>query len=230
MPENTDSGQQAVGEQVTPDPETSPPADDKQTSSVAAEPLEAFLQRLEAIEGTVRGLKSDQDRGVHRLSKKVDSYVEKIAKYEEKRSKGLEPEAALRDLRIDTFLDDQDLSSQTDVPANDAGGTAELPAGVDAQVLEGLSLEANSPEVVELLRRDDASLNDFLKLAIQQGLKNQQPANQAAIVPTGSGDTVGPDNLEAVTAELDAEIAKELPDREKVRELSTKQRALLPRK
>jgi hypothetical protein len=230
MPENTDSGQQAVGEQVTPNPEASPPADDKQTSSVTAEPLEVVLQRLEAIEGTVRGLKSDNDRGVHKLSKKVDSYVEKIAKYEERRSKGLEPEAALRELQIDELLADRDPSSQTDAPANDADGTAELPAGVDAQVLEGLGLEANSPEVVELLRRDDASLNDFLKLAIQQGLKNQQPANPATITPTGSGETVGSDNLEAVTAELDAEIAKELPNHEKVRELQKKQSALLPRK
>ena len=93
-----------------------------------------------------------------------------------------------------------------------------------------MDLEANSPEVVELLRRDGATLNDFLKLAIQQGLKDQQPANPAAITPTGSGDTVGPDNLEAVTAELNAEMAKELPNHQKVRELQAKHSALLPRK
>lgn len=230
MPENTESDQPVVGEQETPKPDTSPPADDKQTSSVTAEPLEVVLQRLEAIEGTVKGLQSDKDRGVHKVSKKVDSLAEQIAKYEEKRKSGLKPEAALRDLQIDELLAERDQSSQTDAPVQDAGGTVSLPAGVDAQVLEGLGLEANAPEVVELLRGDNVKLNDFLELAIQQRLKDQQPANPAAISPTGSGDAVGPDDLEAVTAELTAEMGKEKLDMKKITALRTKQSALLPRK
>ena len=230
MPENTESGQQAVGVQGTPNPEASPPADDKQTSSVAAEPLEVVLQRLEAMEGTLRGLQSDKDRGVHKVSKQVDSLAEQIAKYEEYRKSGKEPADAWRNLQIDEMLAERNLTSQTEVPAQDAVGTASLPAGVDAQVLEGLGLEANAPEVVELLRRDGAVLNDFLELAVQQRLKNQRPANPATITTTGGGEAVGPDDLEAVTAELNAELAKELPDRQKVKELGAKQRSLLPRK
>ena len=75
MPEDTESGQQVAGEQSAPSTDTSPPADDKQTSSVAADPSEAVLQRLEAMEGTLRGLQSDKDRGVHKVSKKVDKTI-----------------------------------------------------------------------------------------------------------------------------------------------------------
>ena len=230
MPENMESDPQAVGAQVTPNPDASPPAGAEPTSPVAADPLETVLQRIDAIEGSLRGLQSDKDRGVVKVSKKVDSLAEQIAKYEEKRSKGLKPEDAWRDLQIDQLLADRDQSSQTKVPVQDAAGPASLPAGVDAQVLEGLGLKANTPEVVELLRRDNVTLNDFLELAVQRRLKDQRPANPAAITPTGSGEGVGPDDLEAVTAELQTELAKELPDHKKVRELGNKQRELLPRK
>lgn len=210
--------------------QTASPAGDKPSSPVEADALESALERIKTLESQLSGLQSKQDKNHAKFSKDVKSMKEQIERYEQYKASGLKPDEAIREMQLDDLLAERQAAGSSQVSGQGEDGTKPTPTSVDASVIAELGLDVNSPKVLELMRNNDASLTDFINLAVEQKVRAAQPANPASITGTGSGDSADDDTLEAVTAELQAEMGKQPMNMVKVRELRAKQQAMLPRK
>jgi len=222
------------GGQETPTPEASPPATEQGSPSGESQ-LEAALKKINELDGQVRALQSDKDRGVARVSKEVKDLSKQIERYEQWKELGKSKEEALRELQIDELLASSQPES-AEVPPKEEPAVQPKAAGEEYlnPYLESLGLEDSDPDVIDILRknRDPASRIIAMSELSKSRKQAQAPPNPAAVQPTGAGGAVQPETLESVTEQLNRELAKPAsPEtRARIRELGKKQKELLPKK
>ena len=227
---NMDSGQPS-GSFEQPNQNVSAGAGDQPHSSVDAK---AFETALKELQGQVRALQSDKDRGVHEVKSQIKDLMKQFEWVKKAEARGLSPEEIEEQLELKALLAERRRGASPDSSSDDAAGSRAQTANVDAKaILTGLGLEANDPQVVEALREQDfvAQLAKLTEIAATKKTQANKPSpNPAAIMPTSGGISVQGEDLDTNTAELEKALRQPSPDMKKVRELSAKQQALLPKK
>lgn len=194
-----------TGTEETPTPQASI-QDDKQDSTFDVEALTATLKTY--IDESVKvSTQSVKDKRIQRLTNQVGDFESQLTRYEELQSEGLSKSDAKFRMNVEDFISKQ----QAEVPPEETAGTLSTPeVSVDTQaILEGLGLEANTPEVATILRdvEDPAErIVEFANLATKA--KTQQTApNPAAVQPSGGGQSTTQD-ADAIADRL-SELQKE---------------------
>ena len=233
---NMDSGQPS-GTLEQPTQDVSGGAGDQPHSSVDAKAFETALRELQ---GQVRALQSDKDRGVHEVKSQIKDLMKQFEWVKKAEARGLSPEEIEEQLELKALLAERRRgaspdSSPDDAVGKNADGNRAQAASVDANaILSPLGLQANDPEVIAILREKDFTAQ-LAKLAELSGNRKAQEQakrapNPAQVLPVGGGQSVQAEDLESLTAELAKEMGAPSPNMNRVRELSKKQAALLPKR
>ena len=174
--------------------------------------IEGFGKRIDEIDSRTKSLQGDKDRAVVKTKKEVDELKAKIAEYEKLKSKGLAPDEALDEMDFRSTvrqLQDQ-LGKIGSVPAQSAGN-GESGADATAKVLKAAQLDANTPEVIDLIRQYG---NDPVTLAVKAGelraemaTRPQPSAAESTSLPSG-GAPVGQIDVDRLNAEM-MELSKQ---------------------
>jgi hypothetical protein len=211
MAENDLDGGNPAGTAGSPTSQSSSGGSDSNSSFDAGKLqslIEGFGKRIDEIDSRTKSLQGDKDRAVVKTKKEVEELKAKIAEYEKLKSKGLAPDEALDEMDFRSTvrqLQDQ-LGKLGSVPAQSAGNGA---GGADAtaRVLQAAQLDANTPEVLDLIRQFG---NDPVTLAVRAGELRAKAANKptpdAASSPTPSAP---PSSSQAVdVSALSAEYSR----------------------
>jgi hypothetical protein len=225
---NTESGQPE--EQVqTPNEQVSAGGGDQQSSPVSEPQIAELSEVIKDLQGQVRALQGDKDRGIARVGKQVDELTKQLERYEAYRADGKDPAAALREMQIDALLGSQGEVSVPETTPKEAGGTASQESTVDtATILQATGLDANDADVLALIR-DGAPAEQYIALAAKKKAQPETPPQPAQAMPVGGGTSVAEESIGDITAALQAEYAKTPMNMPKIRELKAKQEALLPK-
>jgi len=168
---------------------------------------EVVLRRVEQLEGLVRSLQGDKDRGVKKALDEVSNLRDQLAQYEALRSKGLDPDAALDQMEIQQLLAERRAGrSPAGVPGGTGGGTPRTPATVDhTDLLISLGLDPNGAEVLSVIRSTTDPVMQEATFRAMSALKGNTPKpapNPAQQVPVGGGTSVSERTIEDVEADL----------------------------
>lgn len=231
MAENDLDSGQAAGTAGTPNPQSSSGTDASSSSFDAAKLqslIEGFGKRIEEIDARTKSLQGDKDRAVVKTKKEVEELKAKIAEYEKLKSKGLEPDEALDEMDFRSTvrqLQDQ-LGKLNSVPSQTAGNGA---GGADttAQVLKAAQLDANTPEVIDLIRQYG---NNPVEFAVRAGelrakaTNRPQPsaAESASIQASPPSQSVDVDALAAEHAKLMKNPSKNIKRMREIEDLINK--------
>lgn len=178
-----------------------------QSGVSGSDDLEAVNRKVRELEGLVRQLQGDKDRGVQKALNEVTSMREQLNQYEKLRSKGLDVEAALDQMEIQQLLQERRTTRQsTGVPVQGGGGTPPQSATVDhTTLLSQLGLDPNAPEVLNVVRStSDPVMREatFRAMAALRGSTPKPAPNPAQQVPMGGGTSVSERTIEDVEADL----------------------------
>jgi hypothetical protein len=209
MAENDLDGGNPAGTAGTPTPQSSSGGSDSNGSLDAGKLqslIEGFGKRIEEIDARTKSLQGDKDRAVVKTKKEVEELKAKIAEYERLKGKGLGADEALEemDFRSTVRQLQEQLSKLGSVPTQPAGNGA---GGADAtaQVLKAAQLDANTPEVIDLIRQYG---NDPVTLAVRAGELRAKPkptpdaASSSSISASAPAASVDIDALAAEHAKL----------------------------
>jgi hypothetical protein len=201
----------------SPSPQTVPPsASDVTAIAEALKPI--IAKEVERL------TQSQKDKRIAKLQGTVDGFSEQLVEFRKWTERGKSDEEALLLMQMSRL-------GQPIEPAATQGGAAPQPAepGVDTKtLLVATGLEESDPQVVELLRRN-AGPGEYITLAARR--KMQPAPNPAAVMPTGGGQSVPPeDDLEGLTAQLDELMKHPAENWTKITEVKKRQAALLPKR
>ena len=193
-----DAGQPASTPSPTP---TTPP------SAVDVEALKKALRPVIAEE-VAKSDQSIKDKRIAKLQGSVDEFQSQLAKLKELMGDGLSERQALREMKLDEALARLGVT-ETSAPAPSVSGNTAQPA-VEETVLDFLrevKLDPNSPEITAELRKGGTPVEQIkrlAKVAINLGTARQPEPNPAAVMSTGGGQAVSPeDDLESIDRELE---------------------------
>ena len=197
---------------------------------------ESLLKRIAELEGHVRSLQSEKDKGVQKALDKVGSLEEQIKQYEKLRAKGLDQEDALYRLEMQQLLEERRGGKvSTAVPVQSGGGSPTQPATVDhTALLTQLGLDPNAPDVLAVVREGGDLAQQVVKFATLSAQKKAQAPtapNPAQQVPVGGGVSSSERTIADVEADL-AYLKKTDPDyrgKPKYRQLVEEHRTYLQR-
>lgn len=230
MTENMESGQD-LGGQGVPNPDASG-GDVQQSSPVDGVSLADVLTVVKNLEGQVRALQSDKDKGIAKVGKQVNDLAEQMAKYESYRESGLKPEQAIREMQIDALLAGQPNEGSTEVLPKEEGGTEPKVASADHKViLQQLGLQPNDPKVLEVLREKDNFIDQvvsFAALATEKAKTQQTPTNAAQVMPSAAGATTT-ETIDSLTEELNEKMLEPGKNMKRIQEIRKMLKEQLPR-
>lgn len=191
------------------------------------------MKLLKELQGHVRSLQSEKDKGVRNVQAEVKSLSDQLKQYEKYRVKFNDPEEAARQMEIDNLL----VKNRGDIDGLQAAqtGKAGTPTSVSSADYAGfasdLGLSINDSEVLAAIQ--EGSRPDVYRKLITIADKRKAPVaptNPAPLPVSGGLPVAGEATLEDVTSELNAEMSKTVLDMTKIRALRDRQAKLLPRK
>jgi hypothetical protein len=224
-----------VGETGATEPPAQPPSEPPaEPSAVDEDSLKAILEPLVQAE-VERRTQSVKDKRIAKQESRISSLEDTLAQLKELQAEGMSERQAIQYVKMEELLASQGQEVPTEVPPKEVPAEQPQVAGEDylSPILEMAGIEANDPEVIELLRTERDA---FKRISAIKGLADsrkqaeQTPPNPAATLPSGGGKAVETETLESVTAELKAERAKFPRDQKRIQELSDKHRELLPKR
>lgn len=205
MPDETlDSGNANGGTPAQPNAGGSQGQSDSNSSS--ASPSQSDLEkRLAYLETQYNALKSEKDRGISKVEKKVDSFEKKFAEVQLlMKERGISQDEALDRIRLRDEIDD--------LKAQIGGSTAARPSPVGnvageaadkAKVLAQYGLNENDPDVAAALQSE----SDVEKAALRVAFKRSQKQPDPAAAPATSTSTQATNQ-----GDLQAQYQKRLAD------------------
>ena len=218
----------AVEEPTQPTSETqaAPSAVDEASLKAIVEPL------VEELLG--RQTQSIKDKRIAKQESRISSIEDTLAQLKELKADGMSEKQAIQYMETQDFL----ISQGQIVPAAVAPLTEEpavqptvAPDALLSSVLNIAGLESSDADVIEIMR-DNPNNPTAQAIAVNQLVqtrKQTKPPTPAAALSSGGGKAVETDTIDSVTAELEAERAKPIRDRERMNELGDKLRGMLPR-
>lgn len=202
--ETLDSGNANGGTPAQPNAGGSQGQSDSNGSS--ASPSQSDLEkRLAYLETQYNALKSEKDRGISKVEKKVDSFEKKFAEVQLlMKERGISQDEALDRIRLRDEIDD--------LKAQIGGSTAARPSPVGngageavdkAKVLAQYGLNENDPDVAAQLQSE----SDVEKVALRVAFKRSQKQPDPAAAPATSASTQATNQ-----GDLQAQYQKRLAD------------------
>jgi len=181
MTENDMESNSGDGVNATPNAGASS-QDGSQTSTVDVEALVAALKP--SIEEIVdRKTQSVKDVRFSKLTSKVDEFQSQLSEFKKLTERGLSEEDALWRMSIDSKLNSEPVAS-----GNPVGNQGNQSASVDTKaILLALGLDANSPEVTNVLQKTNVPSEQIVAFANLATGKKQAAPNPASVQPTGGG-------------------------------------------
>jgi len=236
MTENVlESGQEAAGAIDQPGQQASGATGDQQASGVDMLTLvPALLQNPDLVklidERAERQWQSGKDRRIGKLEQRQDTVESVVAEFQKLTQGGMTADDALHRMNVERFMA-QDQAQKESVSQNAPAGSGAQAATVDiAALLKILNLDANDPEIVEMLRTNKDSANDFTQLALSRQAQAANPPNPAGVMPLagGGGGSTDDQTADAIVARMKV-LQKQDPmgNRELLAELSAKLEALM---
>jgi hypothetical protein len=232
MTDNNMESNPTQGAQGQPTPAASTGTAELPPSAVDVETLKPVLQAM-VDDAVTRAAQSGKDKGISKLHARIDDLDTKVENRLAAIQKWVDQGKSQAEAKLLAKMEESLASPTTDegsqVSPKGEAGTPTPETSVDTAVIQGLGLDANHPKVVEMVRRGDATLADYLQLAVDIKVRAAQPSNPATITGTGSGDSADDNDIDALTAELNAELSKEVKNPKRVKDLQEKLKPLLPR-
>jgi hypothetical protein len=180
---------------------TQPPSETAvQSSDINIKALAEALKPIIADE-VERRTQSTKDKRISKLQGAVDGFESKLAKLDELMQSGLSKNEALWRMKVEDRLEQGLPAEQTTEPVGkQARETSE--SDVIEAVLKASGLEANSPEVTEILRSTDDPMEQIGKFAALAARRKQKPVSTATVMQTTAGAGSITPSREQLTAEL----------------------------
>src|SRR3972149_4887940 len=188
----------ADGEQTAkPAPSSTPPTP---PSAVDVEALKKALRPVIAEE-VAKSDQSIKDKRIAKLQGSVDEFQSQLAKLKELMGDGLSERQALREMKLDEALARLGVT-ETSAPAPSVSGNTAQPAVEEtvSDFLREVKLDPNSPEITAEMRKGGTPVEQIkrlAKVAINLGTARQPEPNPAAVMSTGGGQAVPPEDLRA---------------------------------
>jgi hypothetical protein len=200
------------------------------SSAVDIRGLEASLKSYidQAVE---RMWQSGKDKRIAQLTGKVSDFERELAEYRALIDRGLSHEDALWRMKVERAIAG---SSETEAAAvreeKQETAAPSVPSADVQSILDVLGIDANDPEVSEVLRRGGNVQQGLIDLAIKRRAR-QKAAAAAQVLPTASGESVNTqEEIDALTARL-AELNRHPSQHmREIREISERLARLLPRR
>lgn len=163
-------------------------------SSVDVDKLEAeLIKRLERRE------QSNRDKTRNAFSKRLER-LEKL------QADGMSKDTALNFMELEDRIPPlPEGQTQPQVPQSKSVGTGDVATSKSTQALTlALGLDANDPEVTEVLRQNEFSTQVDLLVTLADKRKKAQeaPTNPAQQMPVGGGSAINQPDKEVIAAEL----------------------------
>jgi len=198
----------------------------EQGSPGSASELEALSTIVKDLEGRVRALQSEKDRGVARVQKDLSEMKDELEKYYQLRHSGVSDEDARKSLILDEII-----AERMGVPGQERAAPEPVMASDDSlkPALELAGLDANDPDVIKILRTtpQPEQQTRIMLLGLERKQAREKPPSPGAAMTTGGGSAVAGETLETVDAELTAALNEPVKDHKKIRELRVKHEELL---
>jgi len=226
-----------AGEPGATEPPAQPASEPKaESSAVDEESLKAILEPLVTAE-VERRTQSVKDKRIAQHEGRIDGLEDTLAKLKELQADGLSEKFAIEFLQMKESLASQGQQVPTEVPPEGEPAAQPQVAVEDylSPILNTLGLKDTDASVIEIIRTQPndpvARILAITKLAEARKQAQPTPANQAATLPSSSGQAIESETLESVTAELEAEMAKTPTEatRKRIRELGKKSKELIPK-
>jgi len=186
---------------------------DKQPSPVDVETIVKDLKTY-IDERFERGNQSIKDRRIQQISNQLDDFESQLAEFKKlTKEKGLSEDDALWRMRVE-----QRLGKQSEEPK--PGKQEVSPASVETQaLLKQLGLDANSPEVANVLRESEDPASQIIAFANLATSKKATPAPKpASVQPAGGGQTTYTD-ADAIAERLDTLYKNPTKNRAEIKKL-----------
>ncbi len=213
--------------QPAPPPSTSQP----EPSTPKPDATESLSERLKRLEGMVSSLQSGRDKAKDRLEKDVEGVKEQIARIATLAQSGLDTDQIARELVIDDLVKSRYEGEPSPVSPPALAGTQPQATGAE----EGIDptvfgLDANDPDVVELLRARKVNPENLYALAKRKRDKQPPPASPASVLPTGGGGSAGPSaDMASLTEKLQKLLANPTTNREEIKKVREQLQGLVPK-
>ena len=222
------------GEPGATEPPAQPPSETQaEPSAVDEASLKAIIEPL-VQDAFDRGAQSTKDKRIAKQESRISSIEDTLAQLKELKADGMSEKQAIQYMETQEFLKSQGQIPTEAPPAEEPAVQPEVATDVLlSSVLEMAGLKDSDPDVITLLREERDPAKQIIAIGTLAETRKQakeSPPSPGAALSSGGGKAVETETLESVTAELEAERAKPIRDREKFLELSEKHKILLPRK
>jgi hypothetical protein len=203
---NMDSGLSG-GTGGTPSQPGSGSAGDQQHSSVDVKALEAALKELQ---GQVRSLQGNKDRGVNEVKSQVKDLMKQLEWVKKAEARGLSPEEIEEQLELKALLAEKRGSSlPTSSPAQADGNRQQVASPDTTAWLKSVGLTDTDPDVVAAYRdhgdEPGQLAQQLLNITAKRQQVQQRPPNPAQVLSGGGGVTVSGVSRQSLQAEYDAQ-------------------------
>jgi len=213
--------------------DSQPPASPVQSpqGSPASEPTIAdVLKKMADIDAQVRALQGNKDKGIAKVSKRLDQFAEQLAEFNELKAQGLSDKVAMKLMRLDN-LTDEPVTGTEPAAVVDKGGNLNHNPNVDTDaLLRAAGIEPNDPEVTQLYRQGKTGVADIAQFIVERKGRAAVQPNPAQVLPVGGGQSLSSGNE---LAEIDEQLARLMlnptQNMVEIRKLSARQKELLPK-
>ena len=218
----------------TPNQSDSSTQGDQRNSPESDVTLESVVKTLDELNAHVNSLRGDKDRLANKNANRLDKIEERFStedlqSYADKVKSGKDDETAMRELRIDHFLQDYDgqQSSVVEQPEDGTDKLAPIVADLDNYFQE-FGINPNAPESIAFIRAgkfDPVSKTRFVMENAGKG-----PSAPSTTMPDGgSGTSVVGETMDSLTEELRRLQLEPTKHIERRREVMEKLKALTPK-
>ncbi len=221
------------GEPGATEPPAQPPSEPPtEPSAVDEASLKAIIEPL-VQDAFDRGAQSTKDKRIAKQESRISSIEDTLAQLGELKAEGMSEKQAIQYMKMEELATSLGQEAPADAPpAEEPAVQPQVAADTYlSSVLKMGGLKDTDPDVIAILRDESDPAKQLIALGtLSEARKQKSPPVPGAALPSGSGQAVETETLESVTAELEAERAKPIRDRERFLELSEKHKKLLPRK
>ena len=198
--------------------------------SPASEPTIAdVLRELTDVKSQVRALQGNKDKGIAKVSKRLDGFEERLAEFNELKSEGYSDKRALQLMRLNSLAEEPSAENEP-AAVVDKGGNLNHNPNVDTDaLLKAAGIEPNDPEVTQLYRQGKTTVLDIAQFIVDRKARAEAQPNPAQVLPGGGGQSVGGNDLADINEQLARLYANPSQNIAKIRELSARQKELLPK-
>jgi len=164
------------------------------------------------------------------VAKRLNSFEERLAAFNELKAEGHSEKAALRLMRLDSLLEEPGGEVEPAAAVAKGGNLSNIPSVDTDALLIAAGIQPNDPDVTRLYREGKTSVVDVAQFIVERKARATQQPNPAQVMPgTGGQSLPTQPELAEITTELTRLMLNPTANAAQIRKLSEQQKALLPK-